>query len=116
MPNPTSTITITAGTAGVTLINVFTVEPGRQDELVDALDRATAEVFTGVAGFISANLHASLDGTRVVNYAQWASEEAYTAALARPEVRRHVAEAAARALSYDPTLAQVRAIHHGAEG
>ncbi|WP_018332584.1 antibiotic biosynthesis monooxygenase family protein [Actinomycetospora chiangmaiensis] len=112
MLHPTSTITITAGTRCVTLINVFTVERGHQDELVDALDRATAEVFTGVPGFISANVHASLDGTRVVNYAQWASEEAYAAAMARPEVRRHIADAAARATSYDPTLAQVRAIHH----
>jgi hypothetical protein len=24
-----------------------------------------------VPGFISANLHTSLDGTRVINYAQW---------------------------------------------
>lgn len=28
-----------------------------------------------IDGFVSANIHASLDGTRAVNYAQWRSEE-----------------------------------------
>lgn len=107
-----TTITVTTGTDRVTLINVFTVEAARQDELVAALDEATAEVFATVPGFISANLHASLDGTRVINYAQWASERAYRDALARPEVRDHIAEAAALADTWDPTLLRVRAIHH----
>jgi quinol monooxygenase YgiN len=109
-----STTTITVDTDGeqVTLVNVFTVAPERQAELVEALDRATAAVFVGDPGFVSANLHASLDGTRVINYAQWASQEAYDAALARPEVREHIGEAASLALGYDPTLVRVRAVHH----
>jgi quinol monooxygenase YgiN len=108
----TTTITVDADGEQVTLVNVFTVAPERQAELVEALDRATAEVFVGDPGFVSANLHASLDGTRVINYAQWASQEAYDAALARPEVREHIGEAASVALDYDPTLVRVRAVHH----
>lgn len=96
----------------MTLVNVFTVEPQRQDELVAALERATTSVFATTPGFISANLHASLDGTRVINYAQWASERAYKAAMGLPDVRGHIVESAALATSYDPTLVQVRAIHH----
>ncbi|HEY2194930.1 MAG TPA: antibiotic biosynthesis monooxygenase family protein [Actinomycetospora sp.] len=109
-----ATTTIAADTDGeqVTLVNVFTVAPERQAELVDALDRATREVFVDDPGFVSANLHASLDGTRVINYAQWTSREAYGTALSRPEVREHIGEAAALALSYDPTLVRVRAVHH----
>jgi quinol monooxygenase YgiN len=109
---PTTTIAVDADSQQVTLVNVFTVAPGHQDALIDALDRATAEVFVGDPGFVSANLHASLDGTRVINYAQWASADAYEAALARPEVREHIGEAAALAVSYDPTLVRVRAVHH----
>lgn len=112
MTSPKTTITVNAGTDEVTLVNVFTVEPQRQDELVAALERATTTVFATVPGFVSANLHASLDGTRVVNYAQWASRPAYDAAMARPDVREHIVEAAALATSYDPTFVQVRAIHH----
>ncbi|NMO90909.1 antibiotic biosynthesis monooxygenase family protein [Actinomycetospora sp. TBRC 11914] len=109
---PTTMIAVDTDGEQVTLVNVFTVAPERQDELVDALDRATGQVFVGDPGFVSANLHASLDGTRVVNYAQWTSREAYEAALARPEVREHIGEAAALAESFDPTLVRVRAVHH----
>ncbi|HEX7302610.1 antibiotic biosynthesis monooxygenase family protein [Lentzea sp.] len=59
---------IRAGSA-VTRINVFTVEPDRQQPLLDHLARA-ARVASEVPGWISASLHRSLDGTRVVNYAQ----------------------------------------------
>ena len=52
-------------------------------------------------GFISANLHASLDGSRVINYAQWASERQYQAALHRADVREHMAKSAAIAESWD---------------
>lgn len=108
-------ITVTTDTDQVTLVNVFTVAPPRQDDLVAALDKASAGVFVTVPGFISANLHASLDGTRVINYAQWSSEQAYHDALQRPEIRDHIAEAAALADKWDPTLVRVRAIHHSQE-
>jgi quinol monooxygenase YgiN len=108
---PTTTIAVDTDEQ-VTLVNVFTVEPEHQDALLDALDRATTQVFVDDPGFVSANLHASLDGTRVINYAQWTSPQAYEAALARPEVREHIGEAAALAVSFDPTLVRVRAVHH----
>ena len=60
-----------------TLINVFTVEPERARQLADLLTAATEEVMQHVDGFISANIHLSTDGTRVVNYAQWRSAEAF---------------------------------------
>ncbi|MGI5466666.1 antibiotic biosynthesis monooxygenase family protein [Streptomyces sp. CA-132043] len=107
----TPTTTISADADLVTLVNVFTVAPERQIELADALDRATRDVFLSVPGFVSANLHVSLDGHRVVNYAQWASEQQYKEALQRSDVREHIAEAAAIAQAYDPTLAQVRSVH-----
>lgn len=55
--------------SAVTQINVFTVEPDRQQPLIDHLTRA-AQVASEVPGWMSASLHRSLDGTRVVNYAQ----------------------------------------------
>jgi hypothetical protein len=76
------------------------------------LDDATSKIFVTVPGFISANLHTSLDGTRVVNYAQWASEQQYKEALQRADVREHLAPATAIADKWDPTLVRVRSIHH----
>ena len=61
----------------LTLINVFTVDPANQQELVDLLILATSGTITKVAGFISSSLHKSLDGTKVTMYAQWKSIEDY---------------------------------------
>ncbi len=57
----------------VVLINTFVVDPDRCEELLALLSRATEEVIRQLPGFVSANLHKSLDGTRVANYAQWKS-------------------------------------------
>lgn len=59
----------------ITQINVFTVPPERQQPLIEHLARAAA-VASEVDGWLSASLHRSLDGTRVVNYAQSADEAA----------------------------------------
>ncbi len=94
-----------------TLINSFTVEPERQRELVDVLARATEEVIRHQAGFISANIHASLDGTRVINYAQWRDAEAFQAMLANPDCQEHMASAARIGIP-DPRLCTVASVHN----
>lgn len=77
----------------VTLINVFTVAPEHQQRLVDLLIEATETVVNKQSGYISANIHKSLDGTRVTNYAQWQSREAFEAAFGVPEVIAHTKKA-----------------------
>jgi len=62
----------------VTVINKFSVEPGNQKKLVKLLDDLR-EVVEKLPGFISANVHRSFEGTRVVSYAQWNSKEDYQA-------------------------------------
>ena len=74
-----------------TLINVFTVEPERARQLVDLLTAATEEVMQHIDGFISANIHLSIDGTRVVNYAQWRSAAAFQAMLQNTTAQLHMA-------------------------
>ena len=66
---------IRANTPVITQINVFTVPEGGQQRLIEFLSEA-AQVAREVDGWISASLHRSLDGARVVNYAQSESEEA----------------------------------------
>jgi heme-degrading monooxygenase HmoA len=66
------------------LINMFTVEPEKQQQLVDLWIKATDETIRHLPGFISANIHKSHDGTRVVNYAQWRSREDFEAFLRNP--------------------------------
>jgi heme-degrading monooxygenase HmoA len=90
----------------VTLINVFEVSPEDQRELVDVLVDATKSTMRRLPGFISANIHRGLDGTRVANYAQWESREAFEAMLANREAQVHM-EAATRLASFEPALYEV---------
>lgn len=103
--------TIDAGADVVTLINVFTVEPSDQQRLVDLLVHATEEVMRHLDGFVSANIHASLDGTRVANYAQWRSMEAFQAMLGNPQAQPHM-QAADALGSAEPSLYTVASVHH----
>ena len=74
----------------VTLINVFTVAPENQQRLVDMLAEATEKTMKKLPGFVSANIHKSLDGVRVANYAQWRSREDFEAMLQNPEALTHM--------------------------
>jgi len=67
---------IRANTGVVTQINVFTVVPERQAELVSVLKEATV-IAREVPGWISASVHKSYDGTQVTNYAQSTSHETW---------------------------------------
>ena len=57
-----------------TMINVFTVEPEKQQQLIE-LWLKEGKQFEALPGFVSAALHRSLDGKRVINYAQWQRAE-----------------------------------------
>ena len=62
----------------MTVIIIFSVEPERQQELVDT----TVEFLSTVKqqpGFILSSIHKSTDGNKIANYAQWRSLEIYQA-------------------------------------
>jgi quinol monooxygenase YgiN len=103
--------TITAHADHATLINVFTVQPERARELADLLTAATEDVMQHIDGFISANIHLSTDGTRVVNYAQWRSAEAMQAMRQDPTAREHMAQCAELADGFEPHLYTVESVH-----
>lgn len=90
----------------VTLINVFLVEPENQQLLVDLLIEATEDVMCKLPGFVSANIHKSLDGTHVTNYAQWRSIEDFRAIFKNPEALAHM-PAIGKIAKSDPTLYEV---------
>jgi quinol monooxygenase YgiN len=91
----------------VTLVNVFTVEPERQQRVVDLLVEATRTVVGQVPGFVSANIHRSLDGTKVVNYAQWRRQADLKAMLRDPAAQAHLRTAGELATSVEPHLYEV---------
>jgi heme-degrading monooxygenase HmoA len=100
-------VTIAKDNDVVTLINVFTVTQEDQQRLVDVLVDATQKVMRKQPGFVSANIHRSLDGTRVTNYAQWRSREAFEAMLQNQEAAEHMGEGARIAERFEPYLYEV---------
>jgi len=90
----------------LTLINVFTVGPTNQQELVALLVEATQRSVRHVTGFVSASLHRSLDGTKVAMYAQWRSLEDYQAMRANPSTSPYMDRALALA-SFEPGMYEV---------
>jgi quinol monooxygenase YgiN len=98
--------TIEKGRELLTLVNVFTVDPDKQQELADVLVRATEETMRHAPGFISASIHRSLDGTKVINYAQWRSPADFAAMKDNPKARPHM-EAAAKLATFEPILCEV---------
>lgn len=75
----------------VTVIILFKVKDGRQAAVIEKV-KDLFKIAKKQPGFVSANLHRSLDGLKVANYAQWENEtvlEAFrnlpqTQALAAP--------------------------------
>lgn len=90
----------------MTLVNIFDVAEEQQQELVDLLVEATEETMRQMPGFVSANIHVSRDGTRVVNYAQWESREAFEAMKNSDEARSHMMEAAELADDFQPIVCE----------
>jgi quinol monooxygenase YgiN len=95
----------------VTFITVFDVDPSDQRDLVDVLAEGTKEVMRHRPGFVSVNVLASNDGTRVVNYAQWRSHEDVRATLADPDAQRYAHRAADLAVA-SPHVYSVAFVHH----
>ena len=98
--------TIEKGRPLMTLVNVFTVSPDKQAELADLLVRATDETMKHLPGFISASIHKSLDGKKVINYAQWRSKADFEALKDNPQAQPHMKAAAALA-SFEPIVCEV---------
>ncbi len=70
----------------LTVIIIFAVEPARQQELIDTIIEFL-EVVKQQPGFVSSSIHKSIDGVRVMNYAQWQSQEDYKAFINNAQVQ-----------------------------
>ncbi|AQP98757.1 hypothetical protein B0W48_02435 [Pseudoalteromonas aliena] len=91
----------------LTLINTFDVDKDKQQLLMGLLVSATTGVMTKLDGFISANLHMSIDKRYIVNYAQWKSKAHFEAMLENPEVQMHMRKAREITKSITPVLCEV---------
>ena len=97
---------VNAGARVVTLINTFTVDPANQQRLLELWQAATEDVMRHQPGFVSASIHRSYDGTKVINYAQWESREAFAAMFQDPQASAQLTKLAEIGTP-DPVLCEV---------
>ncbi|MEM9977903.1 MAG: antibiotic biosynthesis monooxygenase family protein [Cyanobacteria bacterium P01_D01_bin.2] len=74
----------------VTVIVLIKVKENQQAAVIDTVKKLFA-IAKLQPGLVSANLHRSLDGVKVANYAQWESKEALAGFRRLPEARTLVA-------------------------
>ena len=79
----------------VTMINVFSVAPEKQQELVDSLRQNTETVIKTLKGWIATSLIASKDGTRVVIHSQWETAADVAAMRTDPRMQAYFPKVAA---------------------
>jgi quinol monooxygenase YgiN len=106
-------VTISLQQDHYTLINVFTVGSLEdQQRIFDEIVAATA-VIRWFPGFVSANVHRSHDGARVVNYAQWRSKEEFDAMRAHPDVKEHFKACRAVTDDIEPIFCTLEYVQEG---
>jgi quinol monooxygenase YgiN len=101
--------TISKGRTPVTFINVFTVTPEKQEELIALLTEVTERHVRHRRGFISASLHRGIDGKKVTMYAQWASIDDYEA-MRKDSGSSPALEKALAFATFDPGMYEVAEI------
>jgi quinol monooxygenase YgiN len=65
----------------ITHLAEFRMMPSNQPEMVERTTTELDRAMSNSPGLISATFHRSLDGTRMFNYGQWESQEAFEAIL-----------------------------------
>lgn len=71
----------------LTVLSEYEVTPDECDRLAQEMTSFFKGRVKGEVGFISANLHTTLDKKKIVNYAQWKSEEDYQKYLANGDLQ-----------------------------
>jgi quinol monooxygenase YgiN len=74
----------------VTLINVFTAKPGKQQALANALAEGTRDFFSKQPGSLASSVVVGGDGGKVVNISQWRSAEDIAAFRGNPRFAEYV--------------------------
>ncbi|MGD0311248.1 MAG: antibiotic biosynthesis monooxygenase [Acidimicrobiales bacterium] len=97
---------IVGGAPYATFINTFRCDPRDQAEVVHINVEIVDQVAPTLPGFVSASVHRSTDGTRVINYLQWESAE-HLAAMQRSAEFQVIARQFAGLIEFDPHQCEV---------
>lgn len=91
----------------ITLINVFSVTPEKQQSAADKVAEIYTTIVSQQPGFIAAKIHKSLDGTRVTAVARWESEAALDAMQHTSDFQKSIPQLKEDILGAEPHTYQV---------
>jgi heme-degrading monooxygenase HmoA len=97
----------------LTLINTFHVKPEDQKAMIDLLEKAIEKTIRHLPGFISANIHRALDGSKVANYSQWRNLDYFEAMQKNPEALAHIKEANHFCFKFEAVIYEVVSTREG---
>ena len=100
----------TAANTPVVLVNVLSVKPETQRELLESLRHNTETVIMTLKGWIATNLIASTDGKRVVIYSHWETPADVDAMRSDPRMQAYFPKISELA-SFDSTVGSVVVAH-----
>jgi len=103
--------TIVANSNVTTAITLFAVAPENQQKLIDLIVRAAKEIALNQPGFISINVHKSLDQTHVISYSQWENRQAFENILQHATVIPYV-QKILKIATIKPNFYEVVAVIH----
>lgn len=101
-----------------TVLVEWEVDPSQQQAFVDAIANQVEQHIKNDTGFVSANFHASEDGQRVINYAQWRSKEYWSRSRssgddeATAAIAEVISRYGAKTLTVEP-FRVLRVVEHG---
>ena len=76
-----------------TVMLTYKVKPEDQEKVIE-IAQGFATIANEQPGFISSSIHRSVDVTRVMNYGQWDSSEAYKLFMENKELQESIPELA----------------------
>jgi hypothetical protein len=94
-------VIIVPDAACATFVNTFRCQPSDQEHIVGVNIEIVETVASLSAGFISASIHPSTDGTRVFNYLQWQTPQ-HLADMQRSAEFSQLAQQFRGLLDFDP--------------
>jgi len=89
-----------------TLLNILTVDPANQGQVLEMLRENINTVIRTLDGWISTGLIATADGTRIVIHSQWRDASAVAAMVSDPRMVAYAPKLAAFA-SFDSIIGEV---------
>jgi quinol monooxygenase YgiN len=103
--------TIESNSGVATLINVFSVDPQRCEELRGLLQASTERVICKLQGWISTNILESIDASRIIIYSQWKSVGDIDALRSNPELAAYFPKISALA-AMEAVVCDVSYVRH----